>query len=120
MQYSLIYIIRFKKVKNNLVPNYCSKGLLHFGSQSGYERFSGSYFEKIECDENNLIDKAIINSIKYDPDSIYRENDGYAGTCWCAKIIDSDEKGFVYYHFRNFESLVKMYEEKGYNFVYED
>jgi hypothetical protein len=98
------------------ISNKSSTGL-HYGSQSGYERFNGTYFEKLECDENNLIDKAIINKIKYEPDSIYRDNDGYGGTCWCAEIIDPDEQGYIYYHFRNFENLVKFYEEKGYKFI---
>ena len=90
------------------VSSYSMRGL-HFGSESGYERFEGTYFEEIEFNENNIINKAIISNIKYDPDSTYCNTDGYGGTCWCAEIIDSDEKGFVYYHFRNFGDLVEMY-----------
>lgn len=94
----------------------------HFGSVSKYERFNGSYFEKKECDENNFINKAIINFIKYVPDSTYCHTDGYSGTCWCAQIIgdtdnNKDEYPIMNYHFRNFENFVEFYENKGYKFV---
>ena len=98
------------------VSSYSTRGL-HFGSESGYERFGGSYFEQLEYNENNIINKAIINKVKYDPDSTYCHTDGYGGTCWCAEIIDSDEQGIIYYHFRNFEDLVGIYNGKGYKFV---
>jgi hypothetical protein len=57
-------------------------------------------------------------SLYYEPDSLYIKNDGNNGNCWCAKIIDSNEDVCViFYHFRNFEDIVKLYEEKNYKFV---
>lgn len=104
-----------------IVLNSTGKGL-HMGRQAGYERFVGSYFEKINETENNFIDKAIINSIKYNPDKIYGETDGYVGTCWSVDIIDPDDNtkwatGISSYSFRNFQDLVAHYELRGYKFV---
>lgn len=74
-------------------------------------------FWKIEADQNDLLHKAIINSINYEPDSIYSTTDGYTGTCWVSEMIDSDyEYGYQYLHFRNFEDLVEFYQQKGYKF----
>jgi len=104
-------------MNNHIYVSSYSTIALHFGSQSGYERFAGCHFEEKTDSENNIINKSIILSVKYDPDSIYRDTDGNGGTCWCAEIIDSDEEGIVYYHFRNFENLVEMYNAKGYKFI---
>ena len=58
------------------IPNAKLKGSYHFGSIAGYARFVGCHFEKIEPDKDDLLDKAIINSINYDPDSTYSITDG--------------------------------------------
>jgi hypothetical protein len=97
------------------VSSYSTRGI-HFGSSSNYQNYTGKWFEEKNNDSNNFINKSIIISIDYSPDSIYCSTDGYGGTCWCAKIIDSDE-GFIYCHFRNFEDLVQKYDAKGYKFV---
>jgi hypothetical protein len=99
------------------VSSYSIRGT-HYGRQSGYERFAGCHFEEKTESEQNIINKAIIQSVKYEPDSIYRDNDGYGGTCWCAEIIDSGaDECITFYHFRNFENLVEMYNAKGYKFI---
>ena len=92
---------------------------IKFDSKTNYEIYSESYFEQLEPYGNsNIIHKAIILSIHYEPDSTYSHTDGYDGTCWCARITDSGENESVLcYHFSNFSNLVKFYEEKGYKFV---
>lgn len=103
---------------NNITIPIIKTTGLHFGSQSNFERFASSYFEKTDSNDSKFIDKSIIHSIKYDPDSTYCHTDGYCGTCWVAEMIDSSETDcFMYYHFRNFVDLVEFYREKGYKFV---
>lgn len=87
---------------------------LNFGNQANYKSYVDCYFEKIK---ENFIDKAILYDIECNLDSTYIHTDGNSGTCWCAKVLDSEEESIIYYHFRNFEDLVAMYEEKGYKFV---
>ena len=94
--------------------NCCETNELHFGSESNYELLNGSYFEQNELSRENIIEKAIIKNITYEPDETYIESDGYTGRCWCATIIDN---GLVKYSFRNFSDIVKIYEKKGYKFV---
>jgi len=85
---------------------------------SNYESFTGSHFEQKEYGDDNLIYKAIIILISYEPDSTYIESDGRGGTCWCANITDSHEdECMVYYHFRKFEDLISIYDSRGYKFV---
>ena len=91
--------------------------VLHFGSQSNYEKLCGSYFEEEINDEDVIMNKSIIVSVIYKPDIVYENSDGYGGRCWVAEIIDSKEDGKNIYYFRNFIDLVKMYEEKGYKFI---
>ena len=91
--------------------------VLHFGSQSNYEKLCGSYFEEEINDEEAIMNKSIIVSVIYKPDIVYENSDGYGGRCWVAEIIDSKEDGKNIYYFRNFIDLVKMYEEKGYKFI---
>lgn len=99
------------------IPQVRTTGL-HWGFQSGYQRFSLSYFEKNVINNDNIIDKSIINSVKYEPEPAYNNTDGHFGTCWVAEMIDSIETvGYTYYRFRNFEDLVEFYREKGYKFV---
>jgi hypothetical protein len=87
---------------------------LHFGRESNYEIYIGNYFEQIELSQENIIEKAIIKDIVYEPDIIYIASDGHAGRCWYTEIIDN---GIIKYSFRNFSDIVKMYEKKGYKFV---
>lgn len=102
-------------MENHIILSQVKTTGLHFGSQSGYERFKFSHFEK---NSDNFIDKLIINSVKYQPDTDYNNTDGYFGTCWIAEMIETNEiSGYVYYHFRNFEDIVGFYLEKGYKFI---
>ena len=87
-------------------------------TRSNYESFTGSHFEQKEYGDNNLIYKAIIIAISYEPDSTYIESEGRGGTCWCANITDSaEDECMVYYHFRKFEDLISIYDSRGYKFV---
>jgi len=97
----------------NLI-NYNEINEFHFGKNSNYEIFNGSYFEQINSFQENFIEKSIIKNIFYSPDITYIESDGNRGRCWCAQIIDN---GLVNYYFRNFSHLVQLYEKKGYKFV---
>jgi len=90
------------------------KGTLHCGKEANYDKLAGDYFEEKESSEQNIIDKALIHEIKYSPDMLYSSVDGYAGTCWQAIVIDND---YIFYHFRNFEDLVHLYDQKGYKYV---
>ena len=98
------------------VPTYKTPGL-HFGSQSKFERLVGSYFEEENFGDDNCMYKSIITSIIYKPDIIYSSTDGYGGRCWIADIVESKETEKNLYHFRNFSDLVKLFQEKGYNFI---
>jgi hypothetical protein len=103
--------------KHISIPSIKTTGL-HLGSQSGYERLELSYFEKDDSNNHNIIDKSIIISLTYEPDSTYNNTNGYAGTCWVAEMLDSNETtGYIFYCFRNFEDLVEFYREKGYKFI---
>lgn len=86
-----------------------------------YENFksfnNGSYFEQKEFDNKDFMHKSFINSINYEPDLTFYFTYGFFGTCWSARIFDSAETNITYYHFRNFEHLVNLYNEKGYNFI---
>jgi hypothetical protein len=104
--------------KHIYVSNYSTNGI-DLGEIKKYEIFKGTWFEQLEpYGDNNIIHKAIILSIHYEPDSTYSHTDGYDGTCWSARITDSGENEYILcYHFSNFSNLVKFYEEKGYKFV---
>ena len=108
-------------MSETIVLKSVGKGL-HLGSKSGYEKFVGNYFEKITENNEEFIHKAIIYSIYYDPDKIYRETDGLVGTCWRVDMIDDEDNtkwatGILKYSFRNFQDLVTHYQEKGYKFI---
>ena len=98
-----------------ILPTY---GGLHFGAGSELKHFENCYFEEINS-ENNLINKAIIFSIKYEPDGTYWSSDGYAGNCWTACVSDyrDDVNSVITYIFRNFTDLVIHYEKEGLKFV---
>ena len=76
--------------------------------------------EEIKPVNPQLINKAIIISIEYNPDELYNKTDGYAGNCWSANIMDSREINgsiIITYNFRNFRDLVAHYEKEGFKFV---
>ena len=103
--------------KHIYVSNYSTNGI-DLGEIKKYEIFKGKYFEQNNHDNNsNIIHKALIYSIYYEPDSTYYHTDGYSGTCWIAKILDSAEEEIIVYHFRNFQNLIQLFKEKGYKFV---
>lgn len=85
---------------------------LHMGSQSGYERFVGSYFEKRS---ETGIDKVIMHLIQYSPDKTYINTDGYGGTCWMVDL--KRDTGMSSESFRNLEDLIEQYEANGYKLV---
>ena len=101
-------------MENYILVNISYTNELHLGIDSNYDKLNDCYFEQVESLQENIIEKAIIKHIIYQPDIIYNESDGMAGRCWFATIIDN---GIINYYFRNFSHLVKMYEEKGYKFV---
>ena len=102
-------------MESNIQVNFGDSKELHFGKESNYKIYIGSYFEQIESLEENIFEKAIIKNIVYHPDNIYIESDGHGGRCWYAEIIDN---GIIQFSFRNFSHLVKMYEKKGYKFIF--
>lgn len=93
-------------------------GGLHFGAASELKHFENCHFEEIHS-ETNFINKAIIHTIKYEPDGTYWTTDGYAGNCWTACVADSrdDTYPIITYIFRNFGDLVIHYEKEGFKFV---
>ena len=69
-------------------------------------RLTGSYFEKIE--NNN--DKAIITAVTLDLTN--------SQNCWCVEIVESNSYPLIkYYHFKNLSELVAVYQAKQYNFI---
>jgi len=96
-----------------------STGGYHFGRMVDLSKYTGSHFESNHSDESNIIHKAIILSIYYNPDEIYNRNDGYFGNCWSVIINDSRmiNNEYTYkLHFRNFSDLVKHYENQDMKF----
>jgi hypothetical protein len=86
---------------------------------SNYKFYEGKWFEQLETRENsNIIHKALIYSINYEPDSTFCHTNGQDGTCWSAKILDSAEDEYIlFYHFNNFQNLLELFKEKGYKFI---
>lgn len=84
----------------------------HYGQMSRYDKLSGTHFKRGDS-------IATINSIKYTPDKTYNKHDGYWGKCWIAKITFDDGET-KYYWFREFVSLVLLFEKSGYKFVKPD
>ena len=69
-------------------------------------RLTGSYFEKIE--NNN--DKAIITAVTLDLTN--------SQNCWCVEIVESLSFPIIkYYHFKNLSDLVAVYRSNKYNFI---
>jgi hypothetical protein len=101
--------------------NLKSVGGCHFGAMIDLKKLEGSYFEDKDCDENGIINKAIIYLIEYNPNNIHCITDGYAGYCWTAIIHDSrlDNDLYIYkLNFRNFGDLVAYYKEQNMKLVH--
>ena len=100
------------------VINLPSVGGYHFGYMDDVKKFIENYFEEINP-TTNIINKAFIISIEYNPNEIYNKTDGHAGHCWTAQISDSREingGSLITYNFRNFRDLVAHYEKEGFKF----
>jgi len=88
----------------------------HFGKMYHIKPFIDHHFEEKNSD-TNIINKAFILNIEYNPDKIYLSTDGYAGNCWTATVLDSIQECEIIYNFRNFRDLVIYYEKQGLKFV---
>ena len=90
----------------------------HFGSESKYDRFSGStYF--IRNDNEQIIYKYIVMKVVYKPDELYNRVDGNAGRCWIVTINDNENGKIIKYYIRNWIDIVEHYREKGLEFIYD-
>lgn len=110
-------------LKTPVIPLPCVSRpmLLHYGSESCYERFSGnSYFiaSSDEC-EINLIYKYIVMKVEYTPDELYRHVDGNVGRCWIVTINDNENEEIIKYYIRNWVDIVEYFKEKGLEFIEE-
>ena len=103
------------------LPSIKKPTVLHYGSESCYERFSGnSYF--ITCSDEceiNLIYKYIVMKVEYKPDEIYSQVDGNAGRCWIVTINDNENGKIIKYYIRNWIDIVEHFKEKGLEFICE-
>lgn len=87
-------------------------GFTHeFGILRDYTCLIGCYFTNANANESIKI-----YNIQYQPDAIYVEHDGYAGTCWEAYVEDQNTKEKRIYHFRNFCDMDSVYRAAGYKF----
>jgi hypothetical protein len=103
------------------LPSIKKPMLLHWGSESGYERFSGNSYFIGCCDvyENNLIYKYIVMKVEYISDELYRQVDGNAGRCWIVTINDNKHEVIIKYYIRNWIDIVEYFKEKGLEFIEE-
>ncbi len=90
---------------------------LHFGDSSDYKKLKGKWFEQKEFNTDNFMYKALIMDIKYNPEDLYYTTDGYAGRCWSAEILETENGDIIIYNFRNFGDLVEEFEKRGYKFI---
>jgi len=88
------------------LPTIYGPLILHYGSQSGYRRFSNSYFAKT-YDDGSII-KHKITLIKYNPDDLYNRVDGMAGKCWLVSV-KTDHNSLNTYYIRNWHDIVEHY-----------
>lgn len=103
------------------LPSIKKPMLLHWGSESGYERFSGNSYFIGCCDESekNLLYKYIVMKVEYKPDELYRCVDGNAGRCWIVTINDNENGKIIKYYIRNWIDIVEHFKEKGLEFIEE-
>ena len=80
--------------------------ILHYGSQSKYERFGNSCFKKL-VDDGSIM-KHYITSIQYRPDELYNMVDGMSGKCWLVSVVDNLKVHKTYY-IRNWHDIVDYY-----------
>ena len=103
---------------SNLI-NLPSFGGMHFGRTLDLKIFENCFFEEIHS-ETNIINKIIITKIDYKPDEIYIKNDGIAGKCWLADVMDSrieNDDPIQTLYFRNFGDVIVYFEKEGFKFV---
>lgn len=91
-----------------------AKSTYHYGSVSNYADYTGEYFTETANPENGRL---IITNVKYEPDSLYRMVDGYAGRCWIITLHDSKMDTIANYYIRNWIDIVHYYETLGFAFV---
>lgn len=99
--------------------NLKSVGRYHFGAMHDIRQLAGKHFEETEP-KTDIINKAIIHTLTYSPDSIYNTTDGYFGNCWSAIILDSrDDIDAQTYklNFRNPADLFAYFEEQKMKFI---
>jgi hypothetical protein len=87
----------------------------HYGSFSNYAKYIGEYFIETANPEHGKL--YVITNVIYEPDSLYRSTDGYAGRCWTVTVYDSVIKTFANYYIRNWIDIVHYYETIGFAFV---
>ncbi len=80
--------------------------ILHYGSESKYERFGNSCFKQI--DDDGCIMTHHITSVQYIPDELYNSVDGMAGKCWLVSVVDNLKVPKTYY-IRNWHDIVEYY-----------
>ena len=101
------------------LPNVCVSSAWHFGSESKYDRFSGStYFIKNNNDQFRY--KHIVMKVHYSPDELYKRVDGNAGRCWIVTINDNENNKIIKYYIRNWIDIVEHYRDKGLEFICEN
>jgi len=80
--------------------------ILHYGSESKYERFGNSCFTQI--DDDGCIMTHHITYVQYSPDELYNTVDGMAGKCWLVYVVDNLKVPKTYY-IRNWHDIVEYY-----------
>jgi hypothetical protein len=80
--------------------------ILHYGSESKYERFGNSCFKKLVGDDSIITDH--ITSVQYRPDDLYKMVDGMSGKCWLVSVVDNLKVHKTYY-IRNWHDIVNYY-----------
>jgi hypothetical protein len=91
------------------IPLSHNKYAIHWGSDSKFERFAGSYF--LDTVSNM---KHVIKEVKYEPDVVYSRVDGMFGCCWTVTITEPFKQK---YSVRNWIDIVEYYESRGFSFV---
>jgi len=88
------------------LPNINGPMILHYGSESKYERFGNSCFKKTAHDGSTI--KHSIVSVKYNPDDLYSRMDGMIGNCWLVTLVDNTSL-YITYSIRNWIDIVDYY-----------
>uniref|UniRef100_A0A6C0HJ08 Uncharacterized protein n=1 Tax=viral metagenome TaxID=1070528 RepID=A0A6C0HJ08_9ZZZZ len=88
------------------LPNVNDPMIMHYGSESKYERFGNSCFKKTADDE--IVIKHTIISVSYNPDDTYIRMDGMFGKCWLVSVVDNSHVHMTY-SIRNWIDIVEYY-----------